>query len=399
MPAPERSHEDAVDSRTSWSIVLVGFLLLSILWGSIFTFTVYAGELAAAFGLTGFQTSGVFSFGTAAFFIVGGSVGILVARVPLRPVVGAAGLAIAGSVLLLQVVGSYAGLLAAFALYGLAGGTIFVLTLSLVPQWFDRYQGTAMGLTVTGNGIGVQVFPFVWLWLFERTSIQRAFLVVGGAAALVVLAATVVYRRPPWVRGGETVAVDLAWVRSLLANPRFVAAWVGLVLGWAWYFLLSAGLVDVLTEAGIARSLAATAFGLVGGVSVASRVASGALADRIGARETLVSGVALAALGLVVLAFTTAPTSMYLALVTFGAGLGAIAALYSPVVIRAFDPENATAVTGIFTYCSAVAGFLTPLGINGLYRATGGYDLPLLVLAALTFVGAGLFYWGTDPAA
>ena len=115
------------------------------------------------------------------------------------------------------------------------------------------------------------MLPFVWLWLLERTTIRGAFLVVGGIGAAVLLVASLFFRRPPGARTSDPVAVDLAWLRTLLADARFLAAWVGLVLVWAWSFVLSAGTVDILTAAGIARPVAATAFGLVGGVSIASR--------------------------------------------------------------------------------------------------------------------------------
>lgn len=396
--AGTQDYERALDSRRSWVVVAFGFLSLTVLWGSVFTFTVYADALATAFGLSAIRTSAVFSIGTAAFFIAGGSVGILVDRLPLRPVVIASGIAVAAAVLLLQTVSTFWGLAAAFGLYGVAGGTTFVIVLSLVPQWFDRYEGRAMGLTVAGNGIGVQVFPFIWLWLFERTSIQGAFLVVGGAATAVVLAAAILFRRPPGRRGTSgAAAVDFGWLRSLLSNPRFLAAWPGLVLVWAWYFVLSAGMVDILTGAGIGRSIASTAFGLIGGISIATRIGSGGLADWIGPRPTLTGGVALTALGLFVLGTTTTVSTMYLALVTFGVGLGAIAALYAPIVIRAFGPENATAVTGIFTYGSATAGFLGPIAMDAVAGAIGGYSLPLIILGVMTLLGAGLFHWGTKP--
>lgn len=398
MSDPDERPAAALDSPRAWVIVALGFLLLVVLWGAVFTYTVYADALAATFGLSSIGTAAVFSIGTAAFFVVGGSVGIVVARTPLRPVVVGAGLAVAVAVAALQVVDSFLGLAAAFALFGTAGGTTFVLTVSVVPQWFDAHEGTAMGITIAGNGLGVQVFPFVWLWLLPRTGVRRAFVVVGAAAVALLVAATLVYRRPPGRRERGAVAVDPAWIRSLLRSPRFVAAWVGLVVAWSWFFALSAGLVDVLTEDGIPRTVASTAFGLVGGVSVASRVASGGLADRIGERETIAGGIALSAGGLLLLAGTAGTATMYAALLALGAGLGAIAALYAPIVIRAFGPTNATAVVGLFTFSSAAAGFVSPLAVNGLARALGGYTLPLLALAAVTFLSAGLFYWGTDPA-
>ncbi|MFB6353578.1 MAG: MFS transporter [Halobacteriales archaeon] len=385
-----------LDSARGWLVVALGFVSLVLVWGTIFTFTVYAGELAGAFGLSRLAVSSVFSVTTAAFFVAGGGAGVVIARLPLRPVLAAAGVAIGASVALLQVVGSYAGLVAAFGLLGVAGGTVFVVVISLVPQWFDAYEGRAMGVTMTGNGLGVLVLPVVWVRLLGRVDVRTAFVVVGGAAVAVVLAASLVYRRPAGVDPGR-VAVDGDWFRGHLADRRFLVALVGYPLLWSWYFVLSSSLVDVLTAAGIARTVAATAFGTIGGISILTRLASGAVADRFGARETLAVGVGLAALGVLALVVTDTRALMYVTLAVFGVGLGAVATLFSPILVGRFGPENATAIVGLFTVAEATTAFGAPIVVNLLVGATGGYAVPLALLALLTLAGAGLFHWGTGP--
>lgn len=388
---------DEIDSARGWLVVVLGVVALLLAWGTIFTFTVYAEALAAAFGLSSLRVSSVFSVTTAAFFVAGGTAGVLIARLPLRPVVAAAGLLIALAVGLLQVVNSYAGLAVAFGLVGMAGGTVFVVVISLVPQWFDEYEGRAMGITTTGNGLGVLVLPFAWVWLLARTDIRTAFLVVGSATAAAVLMASFVFRRPAGLDPTGTAAVDLDWLRTSVGNPRFAVALVGYPLIWSWYFVLSASLVDVLTSAGIARTVAATAFGTIGGISLLARLVSGAVADSIGARVTLLAGVSLAALGVLMLPIIATPASMYVSLAVFGVGLGAVATLFSPVILDRFGPENATAIVGLFTVVEATTAFGAPLGLTLLVDATGGYGVPLVLLAAVTVAGALLFHWGTAP--
>lgn len=388
-----------IDSARGWLVVALGVVALVLVWGTIFTFTVYAEALAAAFGLSSLRVSSVFSITTAAFFVAGGTAGVLIARLPLRPVVAAAGVLIALAVGLLQAVSSYAGLAVAFGLVGTAGGAVFVVVISLVPQWFDTYEGRAMGVTMTGNGLGVLVLPFAWVWLLARTDIRTAFLAVGGATAVAVLLASLVYRRPADLEPTGGLEVDFGWLRSSLRNPRFVVALVGYPLLWSWYFVLSASLVDVLTASGIARTVAATAFGTIGGISVLARLASGTVADYVGARVTLLVGVSLAAVGVLVLLVTASPALMYVSLAVFGVGLGAVATLFSPIIVGRFGPENATAIVGLFTAAEASTAFGAPLGLNLLVGATGGYAVPLVVLAAVTLAGAGLFHWGTAPVA
>lgn len=391
--------ESVLDSRTGWVIVGLGLGLLILIWGTVFTFTVYEGELAAAFGLSSLRASSIFSVTLGAFFLAGGTISIVIARLPLRPVVAALGVTFAVVVGALQVVTTYAGVAVAFGVFGAASGTAFIVIISLVPQWFDVYEGRAMGVTLSGSGIAIFVLPFVWLWLFERTDIRGAFAVVCGATALLLLVASVVYRRPPGVGRTGTTSVDVAWLRSLLTDRRFQAAAPGFALLWTWYFVLSADIVDMLTTIGVTRGVATAAFGTIGGVSVVTRVASGVVADRVGLRVTLTGGVVLASVGLVLLPGAGARPLLYASLLAFGVGLGAVAALFSPVIIRGFGPENATAVVGLFTLSEATTAFLAPIGMSALVDATGGYTVPLATLVAMTLVGAGLFYWGTTPTA
>jgi len=397
MAAPDTAaHERALDSARSWLLVALGVSMLTIIWGVIFTFTVYVSQLSTAFGLTDLQASSVFSITTAVFLISGGVFGVVAARFPLRPVVAAAGVGIAVAAAGLGVVDSYVGVVAAFALLGMAGGTAFIVVVSLVPQWFDAHEGTAMGITMAGNGLGVLTVPFAWLWLFDRVDFRTAFAVVAGAAAVVVLLSSLVFRRPPGhSETASTVGVD--WLRRQLGDASFVGAAVGYGLLWGWYYVLSSQLVDILTQNGIDAAVAAGAFSIVGGVSIFARIGGGAVGDRVGPRTVFAACVALAAACVLVLPAVGSRPALYAVLVGFGIGNGTLAALWSPIILTRFGSDNATATVGLLNTSTAGAAFLAPLAISGLRGVTGGYTVPLVALAVVTVVGVALFYWGTAP--
>lgn len=386
---------ESTDSLRAWAVVGAAFPALFGVWGTVFTFTVYSSALAKTFGLTAIQTSTVFSVGVGVTFAAGGFAGLFAARYPFRLVLGGAAVAMALGSWTYALAASYRGVVVGFALVGAATGTVFVLVLSVVPQWFDAYEGRAMGVTVVGSGLGVQVMPFVWLWLLDRTGFRSAFVGVGTAVTLVLVASTLVLRRPMGHDGGERL--DRTWLRRFLTHRRTPLAFVGVVCMWSWYFVLSGDAVGVLTAEGVPRGVAAGAFGLVGGVSIVSRVGSGALADRLGHRPVITAGLGAATVGVVLLEFAGSRPVMYLSLVAFGVGLGALVALYPPALIRGFDPRQPSAVVGLFQFANAVAGLLVPLGVSVLVARTGGYTLPLAVLAAVTVVGAALFWLGADP--
>jgi hypothetical protein len=121
-------------------------LALLLVWGVVSTFAVYSEALATAFGLSALRTSTVLSITTAGLCIAGGVTGVLAARVPLRPVVAAAEVAVAAAVGILQVTTSYLAVVAAFGLVGTAGGTTFVgSTSTRGGRWESRSPPTASG--------------------------------------------------------------------------------------------------------------------------------------------------------------------------------------------------------------------------------------------------------------
>ncbi len=111
----------------------------------------------------------------------------------------------------------------------------------------------------------------------------------------------------------------------------------------------------------------------------------------------MTAGVVIASGALVVLPWIGSTLPMYVLLVVFGAGLGAVAPLFSPIIIDRFGPENATAIVGAFTVGQAVTAFCAPVVLSLLRSASGGYTAPLVVLGGATLLGGLLFYRGTEP--
>lgn len=396
MTVSSNRREEPLGSIQGWLIVVLGVGILSTIWGAVFTFTVYADRLATTYSLTAVQASSVFSITTAFLLVVGGIFGIFAARFPLRPVVVAVGIGLGLGTAALQFVGTYVGVVAAFALIGTAGGTAFTIVVSLVPQWFDAHQGLATSVSMTGLGLGPLVMPSVWLWLFERTDLRTAFAVVIGAAVVVVFVSSLVYRRPSSHSRSASTA-DIAWVRAMIDDSHFLTTMIGYALVWSWYYVLSSQLVGILTANGIAIGVAAAALSTIGGVSIFTRVGGGYLGDRVGQRETFGASILLAGVCILALPFIHSEFLLYIDVIGLGIAFGPLAALWSPIVLTRFGRENATAIVGLLLIGSAGAAFLAPLAVSALHRVTDGYTIPLVALSVITVLGAGLFYWSTAP--
>ncbi|MFC4986577.1 MFS transporter [Saliphagus infecundisoli] len=370
--------------------------MLTMIWGTVFTFTVYADQLAAAFALTALQVSSVFSITAAVFLTVGGIFGIFAARFSLRPVLVLIGFGLAMTVVLLQVVDSYLGVVTTFTLLGTAGGTAFTVIVSLAPQWFETHQGLATSITMTGVGFGPLVLPFAWLWLLDGTGFRTAFAVVVGVTTLVVLVSSLVYRRPI-DRSKNARPVDGTWLRARVGDPRFQSAAIGFPLVFVWFHVLSAHLVDILTTNSIGLEVAAVGISVISGVSVVSRIGGGFVGDRLGQRETFLTSVGLASVCAIVLPFARSSLLVVVVVLAgFGVALGPLASLWSPIILTRFGHENATATVGLLNITMGGFAFVVPLAIGMLYRVTGGYAVPLVTLGVGTVLGGVLFRWGTN---
>ena len=92
-------------------------------------------------------------------------------------------------------------------------------------------------------------------------------------------------------------------------------------------------------DQGVAAMIAATVLGVSGLSSIAGRIACGMIADRVGAKPTLLVGLALQAVMVFSYLFTRDTLSFYAAAVMFGIAYGGVMPLYA-VVTREYFGEK-----------------------------------------------------------
>ncbi|WP_254525403.1 MFS transporter [Natrinema caseinilyticum] len=364
-------------------------------FGTPLSYGILRGPLSEAFGLSPVALSSVFSIMLFTFFIGSGAIGVVAARLPARGVLLACAVATGFLGPALYVTGSYLGLAVVFAVLGLALGSVFVLLASIVPRWFDARRGAATGLIFVGNGLGLFVLPPVWQYVLASFGVRRGFLLVLSATAIAFLSAGVTCRRPRWASQSATsIGELLGWVRRLAGTRSFRLLFVGIGLAFAWYQLLAAYAVDLFAARGLTEAAASTVFGLIGGVSIVSRIGGGYLADRIGSRRAFLASLGCSAAGIVL--FFPPPISMLaVGVVLVGLGLGGCATLYVPVLMQVYDPEKDTAVIGVFNVAGGVGALaMPPLGTASV-AYTGGYTVAILLTVLVTVVAFWAIATGT----
>ncbi|ELY91906.1 major facilitator superfamily protein [Natrialba hulunbeirensis JCM 10989] len=388
-PPPE------ADSRRSWGVALAGAIAMVFTFGTPLSYGIFQQPFSETFAVSPVALSGVFSIMLFTFFIGSGLVGIFAARLPVRGVLLVCTVATALLAPSLYVVESYLGLTLVFAGLGLALGTVFVLVASVVPRWFDERRGAATGLIFVGNGLGLFVLPPLWQYALSTAGVREGFLVIMATTAGAFLLATLLCRRPPWAtQSTDSSSALLSWLSGLIRTRTFQVLFVGMSLAFAWYQLLAAYAIDLFAARGLTEAGASALFGLIGGVSIISRIGGGYIADIVGSRRAFLASLGCAAVGIALL---LAPQYAILTVAVFiiGLGLGGCATLYIPLLMEIYNPEKDTAIIGIFNVAGGIGALaMPPLGTASV-AYTESYTVAILLTLGVTVVSFWAVVVGT----
>ncbi len=383
------------DSRRSWGVAITGAVAMIFTFGTVMSYGIFREPFSDAFGVSPFALSGAFALMLFTFFIGAGLVGVFGVRFPTRAMLLACALATGVLAPSLYVTTSIVGLTIVFTVLGLALGTAFVLVASVVPRWFEEHRGTATGLIFAGNGLGLFVLPPVWQFALAELGVRRAFLLIMSATLVTFFLTGLVCRRPRWAEQSDATARELLeWGARLGRTRTFQLLFTGIALSFGWYMLLAAFVVDLFTYRGLTKAGASAAFGLIGGVSIISRIGGGYLGDVMGVRRAYLASYVCVAVGMGLL-FAPATWTMAVAIFLSGLGLGGLATLYIPLLMNIYASNKDTAVVGLFNVAPGLAALaMPPLG-TAFVVYTDGFTLAILLAFGTTVLGMFAITVGT----
>lgn len=271
---------------------------------------------------------------------------------------------------------------------------IVPLVQAVIPE---ERRGVALGLISSGLAYGVFVVGLVAPFLIATAGWRSVWFAAGGLAFVFLLTGLVVFAGLPKIRQDKDRPLELSAGHSALSVAGMLMIAVNFLTGLAFHpfqtylTLLFRDLHHWTMPAATALWSAIGFGGMIGGL------AFGLLADRIGAKWTLVLSyvVLFGACLTTVLLATELP--VYAAMVLFGMTYNAIWGLFAAWISKRFSASAAARLMG-FTLVSSGIGATSGNYFGGIFTGLPG-GFTFLYVAIATIVGVILvlsFFLPTD---
>jgi CP family cyanate transporter-like MFS transporter len=152
------------------------------------------------------------------------------------------------------------------------------------------------------------------------------------------------------------------------------------------YYVAIAWLPSILAESGVSAQQAGTLHGVLQLASAIPGLVLGPIVQRM-TDQRLAAALAAAMSAMALLGFWLLPTLSWLWAVLFGVGTGATFILgLTFVALRTRDVAQSTALSGMSQSVGYLLAAVAPMAMGALHDRLGGWQVPLLVCAALAAV-------------
>ncbi len=446
-PGVKAETEAGVQARGGggrWTVI-IGAVIVQIILGTIYAFSVFIGPLEAEFGWSRLTTQWAYSLALVMFAVTMIPAGQLQDRIGPRKVAMIGGALLGSSFLLAAAIVNADRPWAFYLTYGVLGGAGigfgYVCPISAAVKWFPDKKGLITGIAVAGFGAGTVFFagPAAALLLppaqaGDSLSLYqvlliglgvmgeqgsgigwRAFFVLHGVVCITaVTLGAMLLRNPPegWMPAGwnpaavkQKVMAELDW-REMLDTPLATMLWMTFIFG-ATSGLMAIGqwtpmMKDILGGKSLgpawmgsfARFLEPVAILAI--FNALGRIFWGKVSDIIDRPRAMMMMFLAQGMAFMVLAGIRSPIGIALASAWVGLNFGGIFTLFPSATSDYFGLKHFGVNYGWIYSGYGVAGIMGPVVGGVLFDLTDSFMLAFLFAGILCFVAAGsaVVVWG-----
>ena len=387
------------------SIWLITGVLIMLVAGTVYTWTIISRSISATFPEWSAQTLSMTFTITMMGYAAGGMVsGVLLKKTGPKVILALGAVLFSGGMMLSSFAQTPGLLYIGFgAMCGLATGLCYNSTVSTVSAWFPDMQGVASGTLLAGFGMSSFIAGklFAALAPADGSRMWAAGLRILAVLALAVLLLGIIVMRTP--KEGEAAAAagvsgkDASSKKKTVREPASDIPTTEMIkkstfwLFYIWIALLTAsGLMLVSQASGIAAEVGttlsgntiATAVGMISILNAVGRICTGTVYDRFGYRVTML--MVMVFFGFSAVMMILAIKTGLFALVVIGFAAGGFAyggnASISPPMIADFYGRTWYATNFALIPTNALFTSFASVLAGRIYDQTHSYLYPLLLL-------------------
>ena len=389
-----------------WVIVGVGFIILLVGSGCLYSYGVFLTELCADLGWSRAVVSGAYSLVMICNGVFSFVAGNLNDRYGPRLTLMVCIIAMSAGYALMATVAApwqlyvFCGLMA-----GGGYGFCYLPIASVASRWFVAKRGVVLGVTTAGVGVGALLMaPFAQV-LISAFGWRISYQILAGLLVIIALPLSRLMRLEPCEKGLQPYGLEKipAGQPNNAPSPnnmdftfeqalRTKAFW--LLFAMFMFFILPLQMVMVHLKAyagdvGLAPMVGAALTGLVGGGSILGRVTMGRLSDKFGRKSSFFTAYLLLAVMMLWLVGARQPWQFYLFSVVFGFGYGSCDVLFPAITGDYFGTKSHGSILGMVSSAIAPGGAIGPLLAGYIFDTTGTYYIAIIIGIVVLFIAAG----------
>ena len=286
---------------------------------------------------------------------------------------------------------------------GLSFGTFLIVT-TAVANWFVENRSKALSFTMAGSGLGGILVPVV-IWIIATTDWRTGLVIVGIGCLVVGIPVSFVMKSRPEDYGmlpdgaplpegddGQAQSSDAAPRRSALSGEVTMTTMQALKSRVFWQLAIAMGVSGMVMSASIHQIPAISSFGMsreIAGIailgvsmfSVAGRLGSGYLGDRLDKRHVIAVALLFQFVGTIVFAFSSEIWHLVIFVILWGFGFGASIPVRFALIADLFGRRHYGSIMGTLMTTSAVFGVVAPVLVGWLADIRENYREPFVLMA------------------
>ncbi len=276
-------------------------------------------------------------------------------------------------------------------------GSSEMLMTAVLPKWFIRSRGRALGIASIGTAMGPLIFPLLVTALVEGLGWRDAWLALGLLTLVILGPLSATVRTRPEDLGllpdGDAAPVEGAAPRRIAAlaavhnytraeavrTPSFWLLTGSFSLAMLTLSGMFGSLVPYFQDIGFSTAEGGMATAAYGVGSISTRVFWGALCDRYPVRNVMALQAAVTALSIAGFLAVQGLPGLLLAGFAHGLAIGGFFVMRPLIVANYFGRGHLGAINGIVRPFVTFASAFSPLLFAGMYDATGSYVTPFWI--------------------